>query len=176
MDADQGSIRGKRKSAISARDAQIAMLLQDRPLLTDKRGSKALFESSASTFSSNSKAATRMTSTSNKELRPKSSPTPRGCQTSKIMKTVECEKAPAQSKLQQKKVKVETNGKAIDDSEESGRVKRRSAVAAEDAQFARHLLDREYTTRKSFKMSEEEDAAQHHLSRNPAGMICLLIL
>lgn len=168
MDGDQSNTRGKRKSAISARDAQIAMLLQDRPLLSDKRGSKALFESSASTFSSITKSPTRTPASSIKE-RPKSSSVSRDCQISKIVKTVESEKAPSQCKLQQKKMKVEPKGKPIDESEESGRVKRRSAVAAEDAQFARHLQDREYTTRKSFKMSEEEDAAQHHLSRNPAG-------
>ena len=169
MDGDTGSMRGKRKSAISARDAQIAMYLQDRPTLSDKKVSKTFCDSSEYPFQSGtiSKASGR-TPASIKE--PAKTPaSARESQGIKIPKAVESEKKAIQGKAQTKKIK----GNAQDDSTDQGRVKRRSAVAAEDAQFARHLQDREWTARKPVKMSEEEDAAHHHLSRNQAGCLYL---
>jgi hypothetical protein len=168
MDGDTGSMRGKRKSAISARDAQIAMYLQDRPTLSDKKVSKTFCDSSAHPFQSGTigKGSGRISVSSIKE--PAKTPaSPRESQGIKLPKAVESEKKAIPGKAQSKKIKE--NGQ--DDSTDQGRVKRRSAVAAEDAQFARHLQDREWTARKPVKMSEEEDAAHHHLSRNQAGSL-----
>jgi hypothetical protein len=166
MDGDTGSVRGKRKSAISARDAQIAMYLQDRPTLSDKKVSKAFNDSAAcaSQTGTSAKGSGRISLSSIKE--PAKAPvSARESQGIKTTKALESEKRASQGKAQPKKIK----GNTQDDSTDQGRVKRRSAVAAEDAQFARHLQDREWTARKPVKMSEEEDAAHHHLSRNQAG-------
>ncbi len=171
MDGDTGSMRGKRKSAISARDAQIAMYLQDRPSMSDKRVSKA-FCDSASQSGTSAKGSSRITSSSIKEMA-KTPVSARESQEIKTPKAAECDKKAIQGKAQQpKKIK----GNAQDDSTDQGRVKRRSAVAAEDAQFARNLQDREWTTRKPVKVSEEEDAAHHHLSRNQAGCLHFFVV
>ena len=167
MEGDRDSSRAKRKSAISARDAQIAMYLQDRPMISDMRAAKACFESSASTFAVANSKPGRIIASSIKD-RTKSSSTPRERNTSNTSKSFESDKAPTQTKSQPKNATAESK-RNDEDPEDKGRVKRRSAVAAEDAQFARHLQDREYTVRKYSKMSEEEDLAHHHLSRNPAG-------
>jgi hypothetical protein len=170
MDGDTGSTRGKRKSAISARDAQIAMYLQDRPMISDKKVSKTFCDASAFPFQTGtvSKGSGRISASSTKE--PAKTPaSAREIQGMKNSKALESEKKAIPGKAQSKKIK----GNADDDPTDQGRVKRRSAVAAEDAQFARHLQDREWTARKPVKMSEEEDAAHHHLSRNQAGCLDL---